>query len=226
VSAFREEPKAGPPAYMVSFSDMMTLILTFFILLVSLAHEQSFGLLADGVGSFRIALQSHGVRGLLEESDRKAIFENQRRRFNLPARLESQAVVRPEDASEFEILKAESIDALLPHDELTFPAVSAFSDGSTEISAETTRYVTTLAESLKPARGQLLVLEGHAPAGDRLLAWRRADALRTHLITEHGFKPDRVEARAWMTELEDSAQDTVDARLITPALVGGQPENH
>ena len=226
MSAFREEPKAGPPAYMVSFSDMMTLILTFFILLVSLAHEQSFGLLADGVGSFRIALQSHGVRGLLEESDRKAIFENQRRRFNLPARLESQAMVRPEDASEFEILKAESVDALLPHDELTFPAVSACSDESTEISAETARYVTTLAESLKPARGQLLVLEGHAPAGDRLLAWRRADALRTHLITEHGFKPDRVEARAWMTELEDSAQDTVDARLITPALVGGQPENH
>ena len=25
-----EEPKQGPPAYMVSFADMMTLILTFF----------------------------------------------------------------------------------------------------------------------------------------------------------------------------------------------------
>ena len=47
--SYREEPKSGPPAYMVSFSDMMTLILTFFILLVSLSHEQSFGLLADGV---------------------------------------------------------------------------------------------------------------------------------------------------------------------------------
>ena len=32
-----EEKKAGPPAYMVSFGDMMTLILTFFILLVSMA---------------------------------------------------------------------------------------------------------------------------------------------------------------------------------------------
>ena len=226
MSPYREEPKAGPPSYMVSFSDMMTLILTFFILLVSLSHKQSFGLLADGVGSFRIALESHGVNGLLEESDRKAIFENQRRLFNLPARPEDQSKHLDEDASEFEVLKAESVEALLPHDELAFPAVSAFSDGSTEISEATRRYVTTLVESLRPARGQLLVLEGHAPVGDRLLAWRRADALRTHLITEHGFEPDRVEARAWMTELEDSAQDTVDARLITPALAGGQPENH
>jgi len=231
MSRYREEIKAGPPAYMVSFSDMMTLILTFFILLVSLSHRQSFGLLADGVGSFRIALESHGVNGLLKESDRKAIFENQRRRFNLPARPEDQAAIRPEDASEFEVLKAESVDALLPHDELAFPAVSAFSDGSIEVSAATERYVTTLSESLKPARGQLLVLEGHAPVGDRLLAWRRADALRTHLIADHGFDPARVEARAWMTELENSAHDTVDARLITPALAGApktagdQPEN-
>ena len=89
---------------------------------------------------------------------------------------------------------------------------------STELSEATVRYVATLAESLMPVRGQLLVLEGHAPVGDRLLAWRRADALRAHLITTHGFEPTRVEARAWMTELKNSAQDTVDARLITPAI--------
>ena len=231
MSRLREEPKSGPPAYMVSFSDMMTLILTFFILLVSLSSEQSFGLLADGVGSFRVALESHGVNGLLGEADRKAIFENQRRRFNLPERLESQAAVRPEEASEYELLKAESVEALLPHDELAFPAVAAFNAESSELSAESGRYAATLAESLRPTRGQLLVLEGHAPAEDRLLAWRRADALRSHLITEHGFDPERVEARAWMTELEGAASDTVDARLITPALsrapqrAGAQSEN-
>ena len=217
---------------MVSFSDMMTLILTFFILLGSLSREQSFGLLADGVGSFRIALESHGVNGLLMESDRKAIFENQRRRFNLPQRMDSQAAVQPEGASELELLKAEAIDALLPHDELAFPSISAFEGSSFELGEAAERYASTLAESLRPARGQLLVLEGHAALSDRLLAWQRADAVRTHLITEHGFAPDRVEARAWMTELEGAAQDTVDARLITPALsstprkTGDQPETH
>jgi hypothetical protein len=231
VSRYREEPNPGPPAYMVSFSDMMTLILTFFILLVSLSREQSYGLLADGVGSFRIALESHGMNGLLGDSDRKAIFENQRRRFNLPERLDGQAAVRPEDASVMELLKAESIEALLPHDELAFPAVAAFIADSAELASSTELYVATLAESLRPARGQLLVLEGHAPLTDRLLAWRRADAVRTQLITEHGFVPDRVEARAWMTELDGAAQDAVDARLITPAIsrppktTGDQPEN-
>ena len=227
-----EEERPGPPAYMVSFSDMMTLILTFFILLVSLSHEQSFGLLADGVGSFRVALESHGVNGLLGDADRKAIFENQRRRFNLPERVEGQASVLPEQASEYELLRAEAVEALLPHDELAFPAIAAFDEGSRELTPASGRYAATLAESLRPARGQLLVLEGHAPLDDRLLAWQRADALRTHLITEHGFDAERVEARAWMTELESAAFDTVDARLITPALAsaptrsGAQPENH
>ena len=114
--SYREEPKSGPPAYMVSFSDMMTLILTFFILLVSLSHEQSFGLLADGVGSFRVALESHGVNGLLEDADRKAIFENQRRRFNLPPRAATAALMLPEDASEFELLRAEAVEAQLAVD--------------------------------------------------------------------------------------------------------------
>ena len=218
MSGYREEVRSGPPSYMVSFSDMMTLILTFFILLVSLSHEQSFGLLADGVGSFRVALQSHGVNGLLDDSDRKAIFDNQRRRFNLPPRAANASQILPEDASEFELLRAEAVEALLPHEELAFPAVSAFSEGSSELSAATQRYAATLAESLRPARGQLLVLEGHAPLTNRLLAWNRADTLRSHLLSEHGFDPDRVEARAWMTELEGAAQDTVDARLITPAL--------
>ena len=49
---FKEERKQGPPAYMVSFGDMMTLILTFFILLVSLSVDRKVGLMAKGLGSF------------------------------------------------------------------------------------------------------------------------------------------------------------------------------
>lgn len=215
---YQEEPNTGPPAYMVSFSDMMTLILTFFILLVSLSHEQSFGLLADGVGSFRVALESHGVNGLLEDADRKAIFENQRRRFNLPPRAETESQILPEDASEFELLRAEAVEALLPHDELSFPVLSSFEDDSSTLSVAAKRYAGTLADSLRPAKGQLLVLEGHSPLSNRLLAWQRADSLRSHLISEYGFNPNRVEARAWMTELDGASVNTVDARLITPAL--------
>ena len=44
--------KKGSPAYLVSFGDMMTLILCFFILLVAMAKERQTGLMAKGIGSF------------------------------------------------------------------------------------------------------------------------------------------------------------------------------
>ena len=58
------EEKKGAPAWMVSCGDMMTLILTFFILLVSMSREQHEGLVAIGVGSFLVALRSFGLRKL------------------------------------------------------------------------------------------------------------------------------------------------------------------
>lgn len=57
--------RRGVPAYMTSFADMMTLMLTFFILLVAFAQEQRAELLAAGTGSFVNALDSLGLPGLL-----------------------------------------------------------------------------------------------------------------------------------------------------------------
>ena len=60
-----EPTKRGVPAYMTSFADMMTLMLTFFILLVAFAEEQRAELVAAGTGSFIRALNSFGLPGLL-----------------------------------------------------------------------------------------------------------------------------------------------------------------
>ena len=222
---FKEEPKQGPPAYMVSFADMMTLILTFFILLVSMAKEQDLGLLAKGLGSFVVAIESHGLNGILDGTEREMVFEHMRRRFNLPPEEDPERREEHMDAADLELLRAEALEGLKPHKAITQPMIAVFEPGSHELTAGAKKYIDRIAGTLKPSFGQLLLLEGHADpsvdpvSGDlRYLAFQRAVAVRDYLIEQHGIQAPRIETRAWLVEVpgfERSAR-SVDARLITP----------
>lgn len=208
----------GAPAYMVSFGDMMTLILCFFILLVALSKEREYGLMAKGVGSFVVAVRSHGLNGVLSGSERQDIFDQVRRRFNLPPEPDPERQTEHELASTRELLRAEVVEAMEPRRELHQPRLAAFSLGSGQLEDSSREYIDSLAESLRPAKGQLLVLEGHAPegAGGRELAFKRAQAVARHLIDKYRFRAERVSARAWFVELETQLETTnsVNARLI------------
>ncbi len=222
---FKPAPKASPPAYMVSFCDMMTLILTFFILLVSMSREQEAGLVAKGVGSFIIAIKSHGLDGIMSGQQKQHVFENIRRKFNVPQDVDPERLEDIQEASTQELLRAEQLEALLPHEELTYPGVVRFAPDSAELPPEGAAYLQGLAPSLLPRARQTLLVEGHAgdagPAhdgDDRRLASLRALAVRRYLIEELGFAPNRVEARAWLKELPTDGQENraVDLRLLTP----------
>jgi outer membrane protein OmpA-like peptidoglycan-associated protein len=226
VAEFHEEPKPGVPLWLVSFGDMMTNALTFFILLVSLAQERDAGLIARGLGSFVVALKSHGLPGFLSDSERLAIFDEFRQRFNLPPEPDPERREAHTRASELELIRAAAAGALQPHDELFQPAVATFEPGSAELTAASREYLERLAETLRPGASQLLILEGHArDAGedfagdDRWLAFERARAVRELLVGTLDFAAARVEARAWLVEVEPEGQGTrtVDARLVTPA---------
>lgn len=60
-----EESRSGAPAYIVTFSDMMTLLLTFFVLLLAMADEQNEILYKDGQSAFKRAVAGFGLSGIL-----------------------------------------------------------------------------------------------------------------------------------------------------------------
>jgi len=222
---FKPSPKAAPPAYMVSFCDMMTLILTFFILLVSMSREQEAGLVAKGVGSFIIAIQSHGLDGILSGQEKQSVFEHVRRKFNVPQDVDPERLDNILETTNLELIRTKQLEALQPHDELTYPNVVQFEADSAEIPAEGIAYLRMLGPSLAPKARQTLLIEGHAgdagprhAGNDRRLAAKRAMAVRRYLIEEFGFAPTRLEARAWLRELpsDGQANRSVDIRLVTP----------
>ena len=145
------EEKEGAPAWMVSFGDMMTLILTFFILLVSMSKEQQVGLVAKGVGSFMVSVRSFGLPGVLDKEKEASIFQEVRTRFNLPPEDDPDRRTDYVDASNLELVRATVARALTPHNELSQPSVAVFGPDSSELTDEAQRFLDMVAPSLRPS---------------------------------------------------------------------------
>ena len=224
-----EAKKAGPPAYMVSFGDMMTLILTFFILLVSMAQKQDPGLVAKGIGSFIVSRDSHGMRGVLSGAEKQAIHDKVRVRFGLPTKAEEQAKGSFDMTSSLELLRTKAAEGLKPHEEILQPALVVFDPDSSELTYDQRRFLDAIAVTIRPGKGQILVLEGHAADSGGMdldrdigLAFKRARVLRKYFIETHNFAEERVEARSWLLEIngpQDASTRSVDGRLVTPSSV-------
>lgn len=219
----------GAPAYLVSFGDMMTLILCFFILLVAMSKERNFGLMARGLGSFVIQIKSMGLTGVLSAHEQQEIFDQMRRRFNLPPEDDPERLATHDAAALKELVRAEDLERLEPHDEVRQPRLASFVPDSARLEDSSRRYIDALVDTLRPRGEQTLSLEGHAnDSGTRFggdnarLAFARARAVADYLIREHGFEAERVRPKAWLAEIADdkSAARGVDARLIIPAGSG------
>ncbi len=73
--------KEGAPAWMVSFSDLNTLLLTFFILLLVFAKQRQYGLIDSGLGSFQKAFVSNGLNGIFRGRTFPILLEDARAHF-------------------------------------------------------------------------------------------------------------------------------------------------
>lgn len=215
----------GTPPWLISFGDMMTLFLCFFIMLVTMAKTQDAGLMAKGLGPFVASLEMSGNDGAMGGGRMLEGINRYRTRFGLEPLTEEQYLTgadSPHDPADIEKLIRESMRSTFSLDQ---PLVASFAADSAELSDDSKHYLDLLASSLRPGNGQVLVLEGHAEdAGDRydgdntLLALRRAIAVADYYTNEHGFVSVRVEPRAWPRETKQhgSSRQGVDARLMQP----------
>ena len=89
-----EEPKRCAPAYIVTFSDMVTLLLTFFVLLLSLAETQNEELLKKGQSSFKKAIADFGISGFLFSKHSEPQFDHPKVKYHI-----NEGKDKPEDRS-------------------------------------------------------------------------------------------------------------------------------
>jgi len=212
----------GTPPWLISFGDMMTLFLCFFIMLVTMAKTQDAGMMAKGLGPFVASLEMTGDDGALGGSEVAIATNRFRTRFGLDPLSEEEILTgreSPKDPGDIEKLVRSSMRSSFMSPQ---PLVARFTDGSYELSDAAKHYLDLLADSLRPGTGQVLVLEGHADDGDDaydtgLLALRRARAVSDYFIEEHGFVSVRVEPRAWPRESKKGSNShAVDAILVQP----------
>ncbi len=220
---FQEDPKPGIPAWLVSFGDMMTLILTFFILLVALAPTQDAIKVAKGIGSFEVALRGHGMPGMLTGDEERAIFDKVRARFGLPPEDDPDRIDASIEASKLELLRVESIERLKGSQELRIEDVVRFSPGSAVLTGKQQEAIERRGAELAPGTGELLLIEAYGDGGgdvdaDLRLAHARGRAVMEHLTGTQEVPRARVQIRVPSDPglYGPARSGRVDARLLLP----------
>jgi chemotaxis protein MotB len=100
----------GPqvPAYIVTFSDMITLLLTFFVLLLSMATEQKEELFTAGQSAFKRSLADFGLSGSLFSRRSGLDFNHPKAKYKV-----DEGQDEPDDRSidsEMEMLRRQLLD--------------------------------------------------------------------------------------------------------------------
>jgi flagellar motor protein MotB len=206
----QQDDAAETPAWIVSFADMITLLLAFFVLLQSFAKEQDPELFRKGQGAFRRSISGYGIPDLLFGKPQLLSGPAQKKRHptkeNVDKDKNRERVIDPTDLDIREafarLKKAIETDVSELEREIDSVAVTpiTFSKGDARLNSEARKYLKNRAaeldRSLDPKRVTISIIasspDEQRPGKQRLvLAARRARNVSRYMRSELSGMSDR-----------------------------------
>jgi len=201
-----EEP-AGAPEWMVTFSDCMTLLLTFFVLLLTFSSfdDKVFRKMETSLAE---ALPSVGTS---VNKAKEALFETKQIKYNRELTkgnetpiLEGKIEANPKESMEFLDLYNKKV--------FLVPSMSIFWGKGTLISTEGRRILSDIAELLKAFPNRIVISEtGYDGIGSQELGLQRAWTIIEYLTNKHGLDTKRLGISAKSTIPEKTGLDKINA---------------
>ena len=190
---------SGPkvPGYIVTFSDMVTLLLTFFVMLLSLATTQDPELFNVGRDSFVESLKGLGL-GMLIGKDQTIEFTNPKTKHPIqnPENTQNKRTINAREERKrrlFDQLRnsARTMPSQIPGERLDFPVLDVhFAAASSELDTTAKQSISQLCRNiyrdLEPKPTQLYVLgmaEEEEEEADNKQLWKLS-ALRAKVVAD------------------------------------------
>lgn len=153
-----EEPAKGAPAWIVSFSDMVTLLLAFFVLLQTFAKTQDPDLFYAGQGSFQRAISGFGLASWFQGKMANPIADFRKLKYPTDTEADQDSTDRlidPNDENIRKIFKDLSDTLDVKTDDMAEDAVSVivtpitFEHSQARLDDKATKYIKAFAGDLK-----------------------------------------------------------------------------
>ncbi|MFT7617185.1 MAG: chemotaxis protein MotB [Planctomycetota bacterium] len=233
-----DESLDGAPLYMVSFGDMMTIMLTFFILLCSYSKERQAGFVSDGVGSFKNVVNAMGLPGVLPGNKYPIDLGAKRARYRPVGALNDEFLI-DEDGRLTDLNRDKLRDVikeqLSKKIETRVPIVLIFDRKDTALSKDHTKTLDVIAgllqgKNLKVRFEGFAYEEEESESDTRGIAAGRALSAARYLNRNYGIPNENIETRGWGSggagrkrHQERLQQDRLGRRIVVMYFV--PPEN-
>jgi len=200
-----DEDSAGAPEWMVTFSDCMTLLLTFFVLLLTFSSfdDKVFRKMETSLAE---ALPSVGMS---LTKDREAFTEVKQIKYNKELAkgsekptLEGNLEANPKEGTEFLEFQNQKV--------FVTPSSRIFWGKGTLISAQGRRTLSDIAELLKAIPNRIVISENeHGSTGSQDIGLQRTWAITEYLTNKHGLDKKRFGISTKSTIPEKNGLDNI-----------------